>query len=74
MSGLIPQDLSNLSALRNKDFTSLWYVVLEITKEKVYPMVKGKRWAYKYILSTFTSLDISTNNLSGEIPKVIGYL
>ena len=30
--------------------------------------------AYKYILSAITSLDLSANNLSGDIPEEMGYL
>ena len=37
-------------------------------------MIKGQIMAYKYILSAVTSLDLSANNLSGDIPEDMGYL
>lgn len=43
-------------------------------KEEVYLMIKGREMAYKYILSAVTSLDLSANNLNGQIPEDIGYL
>lgn len=77
LSGLIPQCLSNLATLRNTALTGsrshefrygIYY------KEEINLVVKGREWAYKYILYLFTSLDLSANNLSGDIPKGMGHL
>ena len=77
LTGSIPRYLSNLSALTNEDLGSSVSTVLRYGnyyKEEVYLVEKGQQWAYKYILSSFTSLDLSANKLSGGIPEDMGYL
>lgn len=77
LSGSIPLYLSSLTTLRNETFTSSGSTELrygDYYKEEIYLVVKGHEWAYKYILSSVTSLDFSANNLSGHIPVDMGYL
>lgn len=77
LSSSIPPHLSNLLTLRN-GFSSISQstdlVYANFYKEEVNLMVKAHIWAYKYILSTFTSLDLSGNSFSGQIPEEMGYL
>ena len=79
LSGSIPPHLSNLSTLRNGyNFTSsqsnsaIRYA--NYYKEELYLTVKAQIQPYKKILSIFTFLDLSANNLSGDIPEDMGYL
>jgi len=77
LSGSIALYLSNLSTLTNESFTRSGSTELRYGnyyKEEIHMVVKGHEWAYKYILSTLTSLDLSANNLSGPIPVDMGCL
>ena len=78
LSGAIPQQLSNISVMTNPDFTRSRPTRIgpsHSQSDEVYLVEKGHELAYKYVdLWTDTVIDLSANNLTGEIPKDLGYL
>ncbi|XP_048434605.1 receptor-like protein EIX2 [Pyrus x bretschneideri] len=66
ISGNVPRCIGNLTGLRsnltNKDTKGLLY------NERFKVVTKGRVLEYSFILYLVTSVDLSDNNLSGEIP------
>ncbi|XP_058076489.1 receptor-like protein EIX2 [Magnolia sinica] len=73
LSGSIPQSLQNLMAMKNEqkmdhflvNGTGYYY------KENLLMSVKGQMLEYTRTISLVTCMDLSINNLSGEIPEQI---
>ncbi|MBA0859882.1 hypothetical protein Goshw_011738, partial [Gossypium schwendimanii] len=75
--GAIPKCFSNLSAMANRSYdnnysydwggTTLIYLSALL-------VLKGREDEYSSILGLVTSMDLSANSLTGEIPKEIGIL
>eukprot|EP01018_Ginkgo_biloba_P034514 Gb_08682 [translate_table: standard] len=78
LSGIIPNSIANFTAvidkpdsnkaLRYGQYRGLYY------QENLQVINKGQNWQYTTILSLITCIDLSNNNLVGEIPVVIGTL
>ncbi|KAH6806762.1 hypothetical protein C2S51_031593 [Perilla frutescens var. frutescens] len=77
ISGMIPRCVCNFYAMATKmvfehEFyiNSSWYYIMEKPlMESASVMTKGVELEYNTILSLVTNIDLSMNNLSGEIPK-----
>jgi Leucine-rich repeat (LRR) protein len=78
LSGSIPQQLSNLSRMTDEDFTrstSSGLTYGPYHRDVVDLMDRGQELAYTFTdLRTDTSMDLSGNCLTGDIPEDIGYL
>ncbi|XP_027924060.1 receptor-like protein EIX2 [Vigna unguiculata] len=82
----IPTCLKNLTAMSEQGFngnTILYYVVsaqgymffgMDAYMSNIRWMWKGVEHEFKIRHLSFKSIDLSSNNLTGEIPKEIGYL
>ncbi|KAH0724625.1 hypothetical protein KY290_000445 [Solanum tuberosum] len=72
--GIIPRCIGNFSAMvkektKVEDDLELQYsVYMGVLIESAMVMTKGNMYPYDTILALFTSLDMSSNNLSGDIP------
>ncbi|KOM54881.1 hypothetical protein LR48_Vigan10g077300 [Vigna angularis] len=77
LSGNIPNCLNNFSAmfLKNKS-TDLIIHTNDMTSDTISIILwtKGRALLYNSILGLVTNVDLSNNNLSGEIPREITYL
>ncbi|OVA07210.1 Leucine-rich repeat [Macleaya cordata] len=72
LSGSIPRCFSNFSAMASKQnsSTSIFYsIVYGEFVETALLVTKGREFEYGNTLTLVTSMDLSKNNLSGEIPK-----
>ncbi|KAL1146053.1 hypothetical protein V6Z11_A11G344100 [Gossypium hirsutum] len=67
ISGTIPKCLSNLGAMWHVFGTNFFYLSALL-------VLKGREDEYSTTLGLVTSMDLSTNSLTGEIPKEIGCL
>ncbi|KAF7147769.1 hypothetical protein RHSIM_Rhsim03G0185800 [Rhododendron simsii] len=73
-SGPIPDCLKNLTAMSVKQdlsdwiFYSLYYGAF---LENAFVVTKGREFQYNTILRLLTSMDLSDNNISGEMPEEI---
>ncbi|KAK8329610.1 hypothetical protein V6Z12_A11G334200 [Gossypium hirsutum] len=78
ISGVIPKCFNNLSAMAttNKIFNSVFskYAVDDSFFFKALLVLKGREDEYGSTLGLVTSMDLSANSLTGEIPKEIGSL
>ncbi|EOY10968.1 Disease resistance family protein / LRR family protein, putative [Theobroma cacao] len=72
ISGAIPKCLSNLSAMATKSKTQIVGMNGYILDARV--VTKGREDDYSTILGLVTSIDLSANNLTGEISKDLGNL
>ncbi|KAH1084068.1 hypothetical protein J1N35_023829 [Gossypium stocksii] len=80
ISGVIPKCFSNLSAMAttNKTHSNVYPRMLPVNF-RMFPLrpllvLKGREDEYGSTLGLVTSMDLSTNSLTGEIPKEIGSL
>lgn len=77
ISGSLPSYLSNLTAMRKTNMTGMCYVddVKNFDITSLYAVLKGQERNYGSISRVFdtnmTSIDLSSNNLTGEIPEEI---
>ncbi|KAF7147399.1 hypothetical protein RHSIM_Rhsim03G0185600 [Rhododendron simsii] len=73
-SGPIPQCLKNLTAMVMKQNSS-WPISYSYYGgeflENAFVVTKGREFQYNTILALLTSMDLSDNNISGEIPEEI---
>lgn len=74
--GSIPHCFGNFTAMaiKMRFFKDISYVVGDYRGElleKAYVMTKGREFEYDSILGLVTSMDLSNNNLSGEVPREI---
>ncbi|KAF7146910.1 hypothetical protein RHSIM_Rhsim03G0186100 [Rhododendron simsii] len=73
-SGPIPQCLKNLTAMvmkqDSRDRISYSFYMGEFL-ENAFVVTKGREFQYNTILALLTSMDLSDNNISGEIPEEI---
>ncbi|EXB29183.1 Receptor-like protein 12 [Morus notabilis] len=74
LSGTIPICFNNFSAMVTKNHSRRHSFIafgdfFGIPSEKAYVVMKGREDMYAEIVSLVTSLDLSSNKLSGEIPK-----
>ncbi|XP_052877840.1 receptor-like protein EIX2 [Gossypium arboreum] len=77
--GAIPNCLSNLSAMAyrryQKNYQFLWASTrTTLISFSALLMLKGREDDYSATLGLVTSMDLSTNSLTGEIPKELGSL
>ncbi|XP_051143767.1 receptor-like protein EIX2 [Andrographis paniculata] len=81
-SGTIPQCVDNFTAMVNTtvsekkagDEEGFISAVFWVMMESVFFTAKGRRMQYDTILSMVTGIDLSNNNLSGEIPNELASL
>lgn len=72
--GRIPNCFGNFTAMATKKssnddiFYSMYYGIF---LENAYVITKGEEFQYSSILTLMTSMDLSDNNISGEIPQEI---
>ncbi|GER40922.1 receptor-like protein [Striga asiatica] len=71
LSGRIPTCLNNLTAIATKRNLKLLYYVNGTFSESASIATKGKELTYGTTLSLVTSIDLSMNNLSGDIPREV---
>ncbi|XP_058076486.1 receptor-like protein EIX2 [Magnolia sinica] len=72
LSGLIPQRFENLIAMKNERKISRFFYDGKsglYYKENLLVFVKGQMLEYTRTISLVTCMDLSSNNLSGEIPE-----
>ncbi|XP_058076025.1 receptor-like protein EIX2 [Magnolia sinica] len=73
LSGSIPRSIENLMAMKYEQKTNLILTYGEMTisyyKENLLVSVKGLMLEYTRTISLVTCIDLSNNNLSGEIPQ-----
>ncbi|KAH1084065.1 hypothetical protein J1N35_023826 [Gossypium stocksii] len=80
ISGVIPKCFNNFSAMATTNKTdSDVYTRMLLLSTKIFPLsallvLKGREDEYGSTLGLVTSMDLSTNSLTGEIPKEIGSL
>ncbi|XP_058076490.1 receptor-like protein EIX2 [Magnolia sinica] len=71
LSGSIPQSLQNLMAMKNEQ--KMGHFILHgagsYYEENLLVSVKGRMLEYTRTISLVTCMDLSSNNLSGEIPE-----
>ncbi|XP_062153503.1 receptor-like protein EIX1 [Alnus glutinosa] len=67
LSGPIPRCFGNLSAMAEQSPTRT--TIASGWEEPVFLVTKGKEYEYGEMLSLVTSMDLSSNNLIGEIPE-----
>ncbi|XP_062153523.1 receptor-like protein EIX2 [Alnus glutinosa] len=67
LSGPIPRCFGNLSAMAEQSPTRT--IIASGWEETVFLVTKGKEYEYGEMLSLVISMDLSSNNLIGEIPK-----
>ncbi|KAG5558586.1 hypothetical protein RHGRI_008510 [Rhododendron griersonianum] len=73
-SGPIPQCLKNLTAMVMKQDSSdqiFYSFYMGEFLENAFVVTKGREFQYNTILALLTSMDLSDNNISGEIPEEI---
>ncbi|TYH46812.1 hypothetical protein ES332_D11G365700v1 [Gossypium tomentosum] len=78
ISGVIPKCFNNLSAMvatnkTNNELSSSYFVDSSIYLSALL-VLKGRKDEYGTTLGLVTSMDLSANSLTGEIPKKIGSL
>ncbi|KAA3476106.1 LRR receptor-like serine/threonine-protein kinase GSO2 [Gossypium australe] len=82
ISGVIPKCFNNLSAMSTTSKTNTEVLALPHAEDLYFPsfflnallVLKGREDEYGSTLGLVTSMDLSTNSLTGEIPKEIGSL
>ncbi|KAL6874158.1 hypothetical protein ACP4OV_014240 [Aristida adscensionis] len=78
ISGSLPRDLSKLLSMMDKGFCSLGYNMLAKHGASVFAEMKGRQLnygtSYKVIDMGLINIDMSLNNLSGELPEDIATL
>ncbi|KAK8329584.1 hypothetical protein V6Z11_A11G343600, partial [Gossypium hirsutum] len=79
ISGTIPKCFSNLTAMANRSNQSNYIYEWVSTRTTLFYLsallvLKGREDEYSATLGLVTSMDLSTNSLTGEIPKEIGSL
>ncbi|KAK9286257.1 hypothetical protein L1049_014644 [Liquidambar formosana] len=67
LSGSIPLCMGNLSGMAS-DLSNERY------EGQLWVVVKGRQWLYENILYLLNSIDLSSNNLSGELPEGLSNL
>ncbi|KAF8732792.1 hypothetical protein HU200_015131 [Digitaria exilis] len=67
LSGHVPQSIGNFTFMASQNGTSYYYY-------SVYVTIKGEERLYSRILDLMKSIDLSDNDLTGEIPVEIGAL
>ncbi|XVE62763.1 hypothetical protein DITRI_Ditri06bG0145600 [Diplodiscus trichospermus] len=75
--GAIPKCFSNLSAMATKTHQYMGVLQLEYVNQFVYSttlVMKGREDEYSTTLGLVTTIDLSVNSLTGEIPKELGNL
>ncbi|MBA0771181.1 hypothetical protein Gotri_019691, partial [Gossypium trilobum] len=76
--GAIPKCFSNLSAMAHRSYDNNYSYDWGGTTTLIYLsallVLKGREDEYSSILGLVTSMDLSANSLTGEIPKEIGIL
>ncbi|MFQ6669614.1 hypothetical protein Gotur_034803 [Gossypium turneri] len=76
--GAIPKCFSNLSAMANRSYDNNysydWGGTITLIYLSALLVLKGREDEYSSILGLVTSMDLSANSLTGEIPKEIGIL
>ncbi|KAJ0716452.1 putative leucine-rich repeat domain superfamily [Helianthus annuus] len=72
ITGTIPRCFRNLSGMM---ITTLWVSSTEYYmsyyEENILASVKGNQWVYTKTIKFLTSLDLSSNNIVGEIPDAL---
>ncbi|CAL5407964.1 unnamed protein product [Camellia sinensis] len=71
-SGSIPHCFKNFTALTVKQNSSVrisYSIYWGVFFENAFVMTKGQEFQYNTILTLVTSMDLSDNNMSGEIPE-----
>ncbi|KAL7183599.1 hypothetical protein ACSBR2_025901 [Camellia fascicularis] len=71
-SGSIPHCFKNFTALTVKQNSSVrisYSIYSGVFFENAFVMTKGQEFQYNTILTLVTSMDLSDNNMSGEIPE-----
>ncbi|GER55594.1 receptor-like protein, partial [Striga asiatica] len=71
LSGRIPSCLNNFTALTTKRTLQQFFYVNGTFTESASIATKGRELTYDTILSLVTSIDLSMNNLSGDIPREV---
>ncbi|XP_059281004.1 receptor-like protein EIX2 [Lycium ferocissimum] len=71
--GIIPRCISNFSAMIKEkpildDYKLYYSLEFRVLRESARVTTKGNIYQYDTILRLFTSMDMSSNNLSGDIP------
>ncbi|XP_060200165.1 receptor-like protein EIX2 [Lycium barbarum] len=71
--GIIPRCIGNFSAMVKgkkdvEDYELYYSFIVGVQRESAMVMTKGNMYQYDTILALFTSMDMSSNNLSGDIP------
>ncbi|XP_017632357.2 receptor-like protein EIX2 [Gossypium arboreum] len=78
ISGVIPKCFNNLSAMattnKTNNFVFATFVVADFFFLNALLVLKGREDEYGSTLGLVTSMDLSANSLTGEIPKEIGSL
>ncbi|KAL4377129.1 hypothetical protein GQ457_02G033900 [Hibiscus cannabinus] len=78
ISGAIPKCFSNFSAMVTKAKISDYLASFGFGDEQLHPsaslVLKGRQDEYSSTLGLVTSLDLSANSITGEIPKELGTL
>lgn len=74
--GSIPSCFDNFNAMATKadTYSSIEYGVEDVLRENLSIVIKRKERQYGSILNLVTCLDLSSNNLSGEIPEQLASL
>ncbi|XP_057958623.1 receptor-like protein EIX1 [Malania oleifera] len=76
LSGAIPTCFGNYSAMINKPIDSKFFIFNDkgIHPDKAMVVIKQLQYEFSSSLPQLTSIDISCNNLYGEIPAVLTHL
>ncbi|BAU02340.1 hypothetical protein VIGAN_11184700 [Vigna angularis var. angularis] len=77
LSGNIPNCLNNISTMLQKNKSTDLIITIDdsrLTAISIFIWTKGRALLYNSILGLVTNVDLSDNNLSGEIPRELTYL
>ncbi|XP_064999490.1 receptor-like protein EIX1 [Musa acuminata AAA Group] len=76
LTGSLPSSLGNFSAMveTQNDTGSMLHIDTYYYEESILMTTKGSMFDYTTILSLVTSIDLSNNHISGEIPKELTQL
>uniref|UniRef100_A0A2N9EWM9 Leucine-rich repeat-containing N-terminal plant-type domain-containing protein n=1 Tax=Fagus sylvatica TaxID=28930 RepID=A0A2N9EWM9_FAGSY len=69
--GPIPVDLQNMTSLRHLDLSDNSTLYMSVPFESALLVIKGKVLEYSTTLQLLNIIDLSKNNLSGQIPKEV---
>ncbi|CAA0838908.1 disease resistance family protein / LRR family protein [Striga hermonthica] len=71
LSGRIPTCLNNLTAITTKKILTKFFYITGASTESASIATKGRELTYGTTLSLVTSIDLSNNILSGDIPREV---